>query len=317
MASILADIVLNAVIEWLSPQEYDGRAFMTLSESDPRLRIGALLLWEARNCLQALQWVGEGLLTPLCQFFATASARDKAARLAQYMIKLIVGVISTLSPDEGRTQLHRLLSKVVLTFSNARRTTRLLEVGPFRTALMAHANFPVGSPKQAMQWGLVLAARWAAAGFHSLDRVRWFQQHDLIHGNASKTGRFSFRCLMMAHACKALHEIIRAAATEEATRLLRLLRQSFVTSDTQQLEQPRDSSTRSRDELFGGLCGLQCPDRRIMLEAMREILKQFMCLLQTAHLGKISALQTGDLTVGLLGILTTCDDLRILWNKQG
>ena len=36
---IVTELVFNYVIDWLTPQEYDGRAMITLPPNDPRRRL--------------------------------------------------------------------------------------------------------------------------------------------------------------------------------------------------------------------------------------------------------------------------------------
>ena len=47
-AGILTDLAFNAVVDWLSPVEYDGSALMSLPPTDPRLQPSALLAWKCQ-----------------------------------------------------------------------------------------------------------------------------------------------------------------------------------------------------------------------------------------------------------------------------
>ena len=96
-AGILTDLAFNAVVDWLSPVEYDGSALMSLPPTDPRLQPSALLAWEVRNYLR---WINE-LLVPLRKNLASTSARDKLVRFVQYALTVILGAMA-MSPRHER-----------------------------------------------------------------------------------------------------------------------------------------------------------------------------------------------------------------------
>ena len=293
LKSIVSDLVFNAAIESLTPAEYDGATFMRLPPTDPRFRILTLLRWEVSNVLATVESIGNGL-SPLRTFFSTAKARDTFGRLVQYILRLVTSILSVMPPSGARRSAARTISAVALSFSDARRTVRTLEFAPFVNA------FTTVSSKEPL---LIIAARWAIACFHSLDRLRWLQQHSLglglLGGSTRTTAKLSFRLLFVAHSCRALQELRNAAATSEFLRLRQLREWSG-----------RDGSTRT-----GSNGHAPCDDRVAMIANLREAAKQLLCMLQAAHIGKVPLLQTSDVAVGLMGVATSWDDVSTMWRR--
>ena len=310
--AVFADLLLNGVIDYLTPDEIDPNAYIELPHSHPLLQPGALLRWEAGNALSLLQSVGSDGLAPLRTFFTTNAARDKVGRLIQYALQLITSVFKILPPSEARQRLAQTLNSMVLNLSNARRAARTLEFSPFVAVLTRH--------KDPELFGLI--ARWAVAGFHCLDRVRWLQQHglalSLFDGSTRTTTRLSFRMLFVAHACRTIKELRRAATTHEAARLTRRLRHA--------------ETARSR---FGDSSGLNgccngqsngaahadadetpSDDRDVLMASLREALKQLLCMLQAAHIGKVPNLQVGEVAAAALGVFTSWDDVSLMWHRR-
>jgi hypothetical protein len=310
--AVVADLILNGLIDYLTPDEIDPNAYIELLHSHPLLQTGALLRWEAGNALSLLQSVGNDGLAPLRTFFITNAARDKVGRLIQYALQLVTSVFKILPPSDARQRLAQTLNAIVLNLSNARRAARTLEFSPFVAVLTRQ--------KDPELFGLV--ARWAIAGFHCLDRVRWLQQHgialSLFDGSTRTTARLSFRMLFVAHACRTIKELRRAAATHEAARLTRRLRHA--------------QTVRSRFGAAAGLNGngngqsngaahadadeMPSDDRDAFMASLREALKQLLCMLQAAHIGKVPNLQVGEVAAAALGVLTSWDDVSLMWHRR-
>ena len=310
--AVFADLLLNGVIDYLTPDEIDPNAYIELPHSHPLLQPGALLRWEAGNALSLLQSVGSDGLAPLRTFFTTNAARDKVGRLIQYALQLVTSVFKILPPSDARQRLAQTLNAIVLNLSNARRAARTLEFSPFVAVLTRHKDPEL----------LGLVARWAIAGFHCLDRVRWLQQHglalSLFDGSTRTTTRLSFRMLFVAHACRTIKELRRAAATHEAARLTRRLRHA--------------QTVRSRFGAAAGLNGngngqsngaahadadeMPSDDRDAFMASLREALKQLLCMLQAAHIGKVPNLQVGEVAAAALGVLTSWDDVSLMWHRR-
>lgn len=303
MAAVATDLLINALVDWLTPSEYDGRAYVSLPEADPRLRISALLRWEVDNVAAGLQTLSEHGLQPIRSFFVPSTARDKAARLVQYTLRLVMGVLARLPPSKARLHCTKTLGTIVLSLANARRTLRLFELGPFAAVLSAGGAAPAASSRAIACRLLLLCGRWAVACFHSLDRGRWLQDHGLLGGDARRTGRLSMRCLALAHACRAMRELLDAFATADLHSTLDVLREAKRGCDLDR--------GASLDVRLGGR-----EDREAALASLREAFKQMLCLLQAAHYGRVPLLRTNDIAVGTMGVLTTLDDLRILWEAS-
>ena len=320
--AVVADLLLNGVIDYLTPDEIDPNAYIELPHSHPLLQPGALLRWEAGNALSLLQSVGNDGLSPLRTFFITNAARDKVGRLIQYALQLVTSVFKILPPSEARQRLAQTLNAIVINLSNARRAARTLEFSAFVAVLTRH--------KDPELFGLV--ARWAIAGFHCLDRVRWLQQHgialSLFDGSTRTTARLSFRMLFVAHACRTIKELRRAAATHEAARLTRRLRHA-------QTVRSRFGVGVAAGEAFGVAAGLNgngngqsngaahadadempSDDRDVFMASLRQALKQLLCMLQAAHIGKVPNLQVGEVAAAALGVLTSWDDVSLMWHRR-
>jgi hypothetical protein len=265
---MLADLAFQSAVDWLSPQEYDGKALLDRSiVGDPRLRPSALLSWELNNLAAALSHIRS--------FFVTTASRDKFARFVQYACRLWIGILS-LSRSRQDARSHPLVQQlwqVLSTISNARRTFRFLEFGP----LIAFAHRAVGAagPTGAL-WAAAWTSQATSALFSILDRVRWLQDHAILKGDPRATSQRAMRLLCVGHAAQAFRLLWRAASLRIAA----------------------------------------APRAEILI-CLRDALKQLLCLMQAAHIGKIPRLQSHDVAVGLAGILTAGDDVRLLWLKQG
>ena len=87
--AFMTEMAFNWVVEYLSPQEYDGAAHIVLPRNDKRLRVGALLQWERDNAARMV----EQRLVPMASFFTSLKARDKLGRLFQYLCRLLQGLL--------------------------------------------------------------------------------------------------------------------------------------------------------------------------------------------------------------------------------
>ena len=86
----------SLLLDWLTPVDFDGAAHVSLKESDPRLKLEALMTWELKNLLELLNLVSRHLLLPLQGLLAQSEARDKLARLTQYTLLMANGLIVAL-----------------------------------------------------------------------------------------------------------------------------------------------------------------------------------------------------------------------------
>ena len=212
---IFTDLVFNAAVDWLSPVEYDGRALMTLPPGDIRLRLTSLLSWELENLASSL--------APLKAFFASTAARDKVGRLVQYVCRLVLGVLSLSSGEVPRDQQSpavRQLWRLLVAISNARRTFRLLEFGPF--IAVARGVAQAGADPQ---WAPSIMANCAGAAFSFLDRSRWLMDLQLLRGDPRKTSRRAMRWLCVLHAAQCVRHLWRAALASGDARQREALRE--------------------------------------------------------------------------------------------
>ena len=311
---LVSDLLFNAMAEWLSPVEYDGRALMTLPDTDSRsssFRTGALLAWEADNAYETLrQAFVRAALTR--RFLAGASVRDKMGRFVQYMLRLLVGIAGLTRLADSSNSSMQSLKRMQSVISDARRTYRMLELGPlvelYPTASACVCEEAAPAPRV-----LALLSRSSAALFSIMDRLRWLQQHRLLTGAASATGRRAYRLLCVTHACNLLRLMLDAASTAEGARRLEGVRAWLA------------GTGRAGAQLDGGGGGNGAngkkgrpsrAERDELSGLLRSALKQLLCLLQTAHIGQVPGLQTHDVAVGLAGMATSASDLRDMWAKQ-
>ena len=285
---VLADLMFNALVEWLSPAEYDGRALVTLPESDPRLQLVALLRWEVSNALLALRAMSEHL-APIRVFLSTVAARDLIGRIIQYSLRLMSGVNRLAYPH--RSRLTQALNHVAASLSDARRTYRLLELGPPLLLMQAPLGGEGLSPRlaSAEEW-MILTSRWAMATFSFLDRWKWLQDRRiLLREHAPRVAEAGFIALTVNHACAALRLLLRA----------RSLRASL-----------REAHANGEDdhEKMQTSC--------LLRSCLRDLLHRLLCIVQTAHIAKLPMLQSNDVLVAGLGVLTTARDVNTLWAKS-
>ena len=223
---LVTDLVFNAVIDWLSPVEYEGRAQLTLPPGDPRLRLSALLAWEAGNALQFIT----NAMTPLRAVFSSNSTRDKFIRLIQYALTVVLGTTALLRPEKRKEWLYRALRKLRYNISTARRTFRFLELGPFLALANSGRLIREGEPF----WPARLVSLASIATFSVLDRKRLLQEHNFFHGDATSTAIRAMRFICVAHAASCLRQLLRVlwceagtARAELRSRLRDALKQAF------------------------------------------------------------------------------------------
>ena len=53
-----------------------------------------------------------------------------------------------------------------------------------------------------------------------------------------------------------------------------------------------------------------------MMASLREALKQLLCMLQAAHIGKVPNLQVGEVAAAALGVFTSWDDVSLMWHRR-
>lgn len=285
---MLTDFAFNAIVDYLSPADYDGKAMLSMSASDKRLRAGALLAWEGNNARDAVVEV----LKPLCAFFSSLKARDKVGRLIQYICRLLQAVLQR---SGQRLTLVPFLRKIILTLSEGRRTFRVLEVGPLLTLARG-----VSTAEPCWQPGL--AATLFSALFNIADRLRWLQEHRIISGDPKPTGRRAMRLLCACHGAQCLRLVMRALLTaREASR------EAWASS--------AGGNSGRNGGSNGGRNGSGSQRRRDeeIRQYLRDAFKQALCFLQAAHIGKVPGLATSDIAIGVMGVYTTSVDLRDMW----
>lgn len=300
---MLQDIVLNAIVDWLSPAEYDGLAVVTLPEGDKRLQLPSLLKWEAQNVIALSDKASHllsGHLVACRDLFSAAKARDKSGRLVQYALRLLIGALCRASsPAIAQGEHIQALRQAQQKMSDARRTFRFLEFGPIVDLL----NLRLQGESSLIRRLLLIVGRWAAALFSCLDRVRWLQDRRMLQGHAGTTAQRAMRCLATAHACNLIRLLHKALKMRGLGQRLRL-----------------SGSGAPANAVFAGPDGEAAPsntmERVELLETLRDAAKQTLCLLQAAHLGNVPLLCSNDVAVGLMGVLTSADDLHILWRKR-
>lgn len=285
---LVTDLAFNALVDWLSPVEFDASRLSRLKSNDRRLRATALLAWEAQNAVATTT----AALAPLKSFFTGASARDKAARLLQYLCKLVVGVLTAIElrgAGSAATQLvAKRLKALQLEISRARRTFRMCEVGPLLTltrlpAAMAAEPFPLAR----------LCASVASAGFNIVDRVRWLREHGALEGEAKNAALLAARLQCFAFVASAVRLLLRAASTAEAARLGSSVRTAL--------------GLRSADRASASASVADASELR---KHVADALRSLLCAWQAGHVGKLPlVIRTHDAVVGLMGVLTSARDL--------
>ena len=272
----------SLLLDWLTPVDFDGAAHVSLKESDPRLKLEALLTWELKNLLDLLELISRRLLLPLQGLLAQSEARDKLARLTQYTLLMVNGLVVSLG---GPSSAAARLTAVMRPLADARQTGRWLKgVAPLlalRGELAACASAPRFGAAPA------IASKLALLGYFLLDHVVWLQKARVLGGEPSRSSRRSLRLLAVVHACSLLHVGLHAARQNQPEVRMQLTR--LVHGE----ERPSSS-----------------PELRL---ATRELLRELMLLVQAAHNAHI--LRTHDSLVGFLGMCTGLDDVSKLWLK--
>ena len=270
----------SLLLDYLTPVDFDGAAHVSLKESDPRLRLEALLTWELKNLLELLDLISRRLLLPLQGLLAQSDARDKLARLTQYTLLMVNGLVVALG---GPSSAAARLRAVMKPLADARQTGRWLKgVTPLlalRGELAACASAPRFGAAPA------IASKLALLGYFVFDHVVWLQKARVLGGEATLTSRRSLHLLAVVHACSLLQVGLRTARQNQAevrTQLSRLLHREERPSSSQQLRM-----------------------------ATRELLRELMLLVQAAHNAHL--FRTHDSLVGFLGMCTGLDDLSKLW----
>ena len=281
-SSMAAWFGASLLLDWLTPVDFDGAAHVSLKESDARLKLEALLTWELKNLVELLDVLSRRLLLPLQGLLAQSEARDKLARLAQYTLLMVNGLVVALG---GPSSAAARLRAVMRPLADARQTGRWLKgVAPLlalRGELAACASAPrVGAAP-------AIASKLALLGYFLLDHVVWLQKARVLGGEASRTSRRSLRLLAAVHACSLLQVGMRVASyhqPEVRTQLAAVVRGEARPSSSQELRL-----------------------------AARELLRELMLLVQAAHNAHL--LRTHDSLVGLLGMWTGLEEVGKLWRK--
>ena len=272
----------SLLLDWLTPVDFDGAAHVSLKESDARLKLEALLAWELKNLLELLDVISRRLLLPLQGLLAQSVARDKLARLTQYALLMINGLVVALG---GPASASARLRAVMKPLGDARQTGRWLNgVAPLlalRGELAACASAPPFGAAPA------IASKLALIGYFLLDHGVWLQKARVLGGDASRTSRRSLRLLAAVHACSLLQlgmRVARQNQPEVRTQLAAVVRGEARPSCSQELRL-----------------------------AARALLRELMLLVQAAHNAHL--LRTHDSLVGFLGVCTGLDDVTKLWRK--
>lgn len=301
MSALLADLAFNALCEYLSPAEYDGRAYVTLAQADPRLSMKNLLAWELENARVAPVQLAQ-MLSPLRSFLASTVARDKIGRLVQCVCHIVMGLYARSSAKPLALAARRLL----FALSDARRTFRLLEIGPYVRLGTQLETPPSGLRLQEM---LTLASSASVALYASIDRVRWLQDRGLVSGKPGPTARRAMRMLCLSHAANITRILLRISSDSEH----RDAAHGYSRLSTPQhpwLARATAMVERIAYHLSGG-SGSSAAER---MAHLRELGWQLLLFLQAAHLGHV--VRTHNSFVGLLGVGTTLAELRSMWIRH-
>ena len=279
------------LLDWLTPVDFDGAVHVSLKESDARLKLEALLTWELKNLVELLDVLSRRLLLPLQGLLAQSEARDKLARLAQYTLLMVNGLVVALG---GPSSAAARLRAVMRPLADARQTGRWLKgVAPLlalRGELAACASatrLGAGAARDRLAAAPAIASKLALLGYFLLDHVVWLQKARVLGGEASRTSRRSLRLLAAVHACSLLQVGMRVASyhqPEVRTQLAAVVRGEARPSSSQELRL-----------------------------AARELLRELMLLVQAAHNAHL--LRTHDSLVGFLGMWTGLEEVCKLWRK--
>lgn len=282
----------SLLLDWLTPVDFDGAAHVSLRESDARLKLEALLAWELRNLLELLDRIARQLLLPLQGLLAQSEARDKLARLVQYTLLMINGLVVALGGPSAAAAAR--LRAVMRPLADARQTGRWLKgVAPLlalRGELAACASatrLGAGAARDRLAAAPAIASKLALLGYFLLDHVVWLQKARVLGGEASRTSRRSLRLLAAVHACSLLHVGMRVARHNEPevrAQLAAVVRGGARPSSSQELRL-----------------------------AARELLRELMLLVQAAHAAHL--VRTHDSLVGFLGMCTGLEDVGRLWRR--
>ena len=281
----------SLLLDWLTPVDFDGAAHVSLRESDARLKLDALLAWEMKNLLELLDGISRRLLLPLQGLLAQSEARDKLARLVQYTLLMINGLVVALG---GPSAAAARLRAVMRPLADARQTGRWLKgVAPLLAlrgelgACASASRLGAGAPRDRLEAAPAIASKLALLGYFLLDHAAWLQKARVLGGEASRTSRRSLRLLAAVHACSLLHVGMRVARRNEAevrAQLAALVRGGARPSSSQELRL-----------------------------AARELLRELMLLVQAAHTSHL--VRTHDSLVGFLGMCTGLEDVGRLWRR--
>lgn len=291
---MLVELIFNALLDRLMPLEYEGRAHVKLPESDRRLHLSEVLRWEMRNAEAATK----GFLIPIQNLLAASDGRDKAGRLVQYCCRMLLGFIALAGGN--REMLARRLSKMMAALGDARRTHRWLKgISPVVSLLDGSAG---GGEKSWPLWALAVSSRATTVAFLGMDHTRWLQQHAGLSGEPALTGRRAMRLLAIVHALNVAVHACRAAA---AAKMVQRLRARLGAAETVK----RGQSASDEDGEDGAV------NFAALSHQLFQLTRQFFCLLQAAHIGRVESLTTNDALVGALGVFTSSCDLWDVWNK--
>jgi hypothetical protein len=238
--------------------------------------IGGLLVTRPTPVIAALSPV----LVPCEGLIAKSDGRDKLGRLVQYFLRFWLGYLRQLEPSAALTDQIKLLSKIMATLGDSRRTNRWLKgISPM---LALREGSAVRGERLWARWALAVGSKVTQFTFLSLDHTRWMQQHALVKGEQARTGVWAMRMLALTHVLSGTLSGLRA------------------------LEAARAAPGKEPEK-----APPQGVDPGSLRKHMREVLKQLLCFLQAAHLGKL--VETHDCFIGLCGVVTSLMDLQTLW----
>ena len=165
----------SLLLDWLTPVDFDGAAHVSLRESDARLKLEALLAWELRNLLELLDGISRRLLLPLQGLLAQSEARDKLARLVQYTLLMINGLVVALGGPSAATARLR---AVMRPLADARQTGRWLKgVAPLlalrgeMAAWASASRLGAGAPRDRLEAAPAIASKLVLLGYFLLDHA--------------------------------------------------------------------------------------------------------------------------------------------------
>ena len=274
---ILTQMILNYVVDYLMPVEYDGSAYIAPEHvNKPSLQINRLLSWEKDQAAGGV----EVALAPVASFFAKVKTRDKAGRLVQYLCRMLHGILER---SGNHAALQSILNKLILTVSNARRTFRVLEVGPLLTLArgVSSAGEVVAFPGKRLLPRYSRRPSTSPTGFVGCKNIDWRV--------VTFARRGVWQCAFSAHAtlCRVYGTCCEQLAfTPETPRHVPV---ATARPSAHVMESYASVSTTRASNFFG--------------------------FLQAGHMGKVPYVQTNNAVVGLMGVLTSSSDLWELWCK--